>query len=71
MGSYFVSETNLNKLQKIQNSALRIATGCTRDTNVQHLHEETKVLPLEDHLKLHSSQLRQKTQLPTHPLHTI
>ena len=42
-----VSETNLNKLQIIQNSSLRIATGCTRDTNCQHLHEETKILPLK------------------------
>jgi len=66
-----VSETNLNKLQIIQNSSLRIATGCTRDTNCQHLHEETKTLPLKEHLKLHSSQLRQKSQLPNHPLHSL
>jgi len=66
-----VSHTNLNKLQIIQNSSLRIATGCTRDTNCQHLHEETKTLPLKEHLKLHSSQLRQKSQLPNHPLHSL
>ena len=66
-----VSDTNLNKLQIIQNSSLRIATGCTRDTNCQHLHEETKILPLKEHLKLHSSQLRQKSQLPSHPLHSL
>ena len=49
--------------------ALRIATGCTSDTNIQHLHNETNILPLNAHLKLHSSQLRQKSQHPTHPLH--
>ena len=49
--------------------ALRIATGCTSDTNIQHLHNETNILPLSAHLKLHSSQLRQKSQHPTHPLH--
>jgi hypothetical protein len=32
--------TNLNKLQIIQNTALRIATGCTQDTNVTHLHND-------------------------------
>ena len=29
----------------------------------------TYILPLNAHLKLHSSQLRQKSQHPTHPLH--
>jgi hypothetical protein len=66
-----ISDTNVNKLQVIQNSALRIATGCTSDTNTQHLHEETKVLPLREHLKLHSSQLRLKTQISTHPLNKL
>src|SRR2546425_9091776 len=41
------------------------------DTNTQHLHQETKTLPLSNHLKLHASQLRQKSQLPTHPLHDL
>ena len=66
-----ISDTNLNKLQIIQNTALRIITGCTQDTNIQHLHNETKILPLKDHIRLHSSILRQKALLPSHPLHTI
>ena len=40
-------------------------------TNIQHLHTETQILPLSTHLKLHASQLRQKAQLPTHPLHSL
>ena len=63
--------TNVNKLQKIQNTALRVATGCTQDTNLTHLHNETKILPLTEHLKLHSSQLRQQSQHPEHPLHNL
>ena len=63
--------TNLQKLQTTQNSALRVVTGCTPDTNTQHLHKETTTLPLSNHLKLHASQLRQKSQLPTHPLHDL
>ena len=51
--SPIISETNLHKLQTIQNSSFRILTGCTRDTNAQHIHEK-KVLPLKEHLKLHS-----------------
>ena len=65
------SDTNVKKLQTIQNSALCTATGCTKDTNIQHLHDETNVLSLNEHLKLHASQLRNKTQLPTHPLNKL
>ena len=68
--SPIASTTGITKLQTIQNMALRIATGCTSDTNIQHLHNETNILPLSTHLKLHSSQLRQKSQHPTHPLHS-
>ena len=67
--SPIASTTGITKLQTIQNMALRIATGCTSDTNIQHLHNETNILPLNAHLKLHSSRLRQKSQHPTHPLH--
>ena len=65
------SETNIDKLQIVQNTALRIATGCTHDTNTQHLHDETNVLPIHQHLQLHASQIRQKAQHPTHPLHQL
>ena len=67
------SKTNIDKLQivhKVQNT-LRIATGCTHDTNTQHLHDETNVLPIHQHLELHASQIRQKAQPPTHPLHKL
>ena len=69
--SPIISSTFLNKLQKIQNAALRTTTGCTLDTNTQHLHSETKNLPLQNHLKLHASQLTQKASYPTHPLHPL
>ena len=61
----------MKKLQIIQNTALQIATGCTRDTNTQHLHDETKVLPMDTHLKFYATQLKQLTQTPTHPLHDL
>ena len=62
-----MAESTLRQLQSTQNSALRIITGCTADAKTQHLHIETKTLPLSNHLKLHASQLRQKSQLPAHP----
>ena len=55
------SSTSINKLQVMQNAALRTATGCTQDTNIQHLHDETLTLPIHEHLQLHASQYKQKT----------
>ena len=69
--SHVISNINIKKLQTIQNTAFRIAIGCTRDTNTQHLHDETKVLPMDTHLKLHATQLEQLTQTQTHPLQDL
>ena len=69
--SPIASATSINKLQVMQNAALRTATGCTQDTNIQHLHDETLTLPIHKHLQLHASQYKQKTQHPSHPLHNI
>ena len=44
--------TSINKLQVMQNAALRPATGCTQDTNIQHLHDKTLTLPIHEHLQL-------------------
>ena len=63
------SLTSINKLQVIQNAALRTDTGCIQDTHIQHLHDETFILPIHTHLLLHTSQYKQKTQHPPHPLH--
>ena len=70
------SETNIDKLQIVQKTALRIATVCTHDTNTQHLYDETNVLPIHQHLQRHASQIRQKapntptTQTDNPPTHT-
>ena len=40
--SPLASSTSINKLQAMQNATLRTATGCTQDTNIQHLHDETR-----------------------------
>ena len=53
------------------NTALRIATGCTADTNITHLHQETQTLPLKTHLTLHVNQLKTKATQQQHPLHTL
>ena len=61
----------MNKLQKIQNYAFRSITGCTLDTNTHHLHTETKILPIDTHMKLHGSQLKQQAQDSEHTLHQL
>ena len=65
------SETQLQRLQIIDNTAKRIITGCTRDTTISHLHNETQMLPIKQHFRLHASLLRQKSLLPHHPLHSL
>ena len=50
---------------------MQIATGCTQNTNTQHLHDEAKFLPMDTQLKLHTTQLKQLTQTQTHPLHDL
>ena len=64
--SPIISNTNIKKLQTNQNTTLQIATGCTPDTNTQ-----TKVLPVDTHLKFHTTPLKQLTQTQTHPLHDL
>ena len=64
--SPLASSTSISNLQVMQNAALRTATKCTQDTHIQHLHDETLTLPIHEHLQLHASQYKQKTQ---HPLH--
>ena len=67
--SPLASSTSITKLQVMQNAALRTATGCTQDTNIQHLNDKPLILPIREHIQLHASQSKQKTQHPSHPLH--
>ena len=65
------SPTNINRLQTLQNTALRIATGCVKMTPIGHLHAETKLLPVSDHLSLLSSQFLARALQPFHPSHSL
>ena len=50
------SDTSLGKIQRTQNEALRIITGSHKMSSIDHLHGETKMLLVEDHLSLLSAQ---------------
>ena len=45
-----ISNTQLNKLQIVQNTALWIIIGSTQTTPIEHLQAETKILTLKQHL---------------------
>ena len=65
--SPIISESNWKQLQIAQNQALRIATGCLAMTGIDHLHQETKVLPIRDHAMLLTEQYVLAMHLPGHP----
>ena len=51
------SKTSIGRLQIVQNAALRVALGCHLMCSIDHLHIETKTLPV----------LCARTLMPTHP----
>ena len=69
LSSSLASTNSNNKRKSCRIATLRTATGCTQDTNIQHLHDETLILPIHKHIQLHASQFKQKTQYPSHTLH--
>ena len=50
------SPSYIQKLQIIQDSVFRIATGFVKMTSIDLLQEDTKMLPIQDHLSLIFSQ---------------
>ncbi|KAF2355087.1 Ribonuclease H domain [Trinorchestia longiramus] len=61
------SPSSIAKLQTIQNVALRIASGSHKMASASHLHRETGLLPLTDHLDLFCSQYLLSSIRPHHP----
>ena len=49
-------DTSLENIQRTQNEALRIITGSHKMSSIDHLHSETKMLLVKDHLHLLSAQ---------------
>ena len=65
--SPIIKDTHWNKLQSIQNQALRIATGNLAMAPIDHLHQETKVLPIRNHCEMVSKQFLAACHTPDHP----
>jgi len=65
-----LTATHHNTLQTIQNKALKIIIGCTQTTPTDHIHQETKVLKVKDHLDIRDTQiLAAASTNQHHPLH--
>ena len=47
---------SIRKIQRTQNEALMIITGSHKMSIIDHLHSETEMLQVEDHLNLLSAQ---------------
>ena len=65
------STKSFDHLQKAQNSALRIATGCHFSTPVAHIHQEAKIMPVKEHLDMLSALQLASFLRPSHPSHAI
>ena len=59
------------ELQTIQNPVLHTATGCVRMTSIDHLHKETTMLPVQNHLSLITSQFLAGALQPSNPSHSV
>ena len=62
-----VEESTWKDLQVAQNSCLRTALGCVKMTSVDHLHTESKIMPVKDHCQMLSKQFLLATQKVNHP----
>ena len=65
--SLHASNTSIAKLQTVQNAALRVATGSVKASAQDHLHAETRVLPVREHLSLLAHQHLATCLQRTHP----
>ena len=65
-----IKPSPVRRLQAVQNSGLRIVTGCHRLASEDHLHSETEMLPVRDHSELLSSQYLASALRADHPAHS-
>ena len=65
------SPASIKKLQTVQNSALRVATGCHMSSAVDHLHSEAKILKVQEHLDMICAQHLATCLQPGHPSYPI
>jgi hypothetical protein len=63
------SQTNLEKVQRVQNSGARIITGSLRSTPVNRMESITGLQPMEDRQSRVLQQAEKFKRLTGHPMH--
>ena len=64
-------DTDCSRLQRAQNYALRITTGCFILADVAELHQEARELPFRQHNELILKLFTLARHLPQHPCHQL
>ena len=65
------SPSNIAKLQRIQNAALRVATGSPMMASVDHLHMEAEIMMVGEHLDMLCAQFLATCLQSNHPSYPI
>ena len=66
-----LKDTNWCRLQREQNYALRISTGCLKMADAAELHQEAREFPVRLHNEMISKQFAITCHLPQHPNHQL
>ena len=64
-------DSNWCRLQRAQDSALRISTGCLKMADITEMHQVAQELPVRQHNELISHQFAIACHLPQHPCHQL
>ncbi len=65
--SPIISESSWNKLQGVQNKALKIITGNLKMASDQHIYQETKIMSFKEHCIMKTKQYLLTCHQPDHP----
>lgn len=62
-----LAKCHWDNLQACQNTALKTALGCVKMSPFQHVHTESKILPVKTHCQMLTKQFILSTQMTEHP----
>ena len=63
-----MTDNTFKTLQRAQNTALKTALGCVKMSDENHIHNETKIMPVQAHCEMLSKQYLLSTQKENHPV---
>jgi hypothetical protein len=66
-----INKRSIQKLQRVQNEGLRIVTDSHKRASIDHLHAETQMLTVSQHIDLLSTQYLANSLQHDHPSHAV